>query len=299
MPIIEEIKGKKRLIEAKEINIENFINKKEMEILKLLLKKNLSAKDICKSLSLHEQTVYYYLKKLERKGLIEVKEKIYERGFEKRIYQISSKAFYFILKQEFEKKEYIDDQSIINFLYPFIENGRFNSLVIIGSPEPHGIERARSKDAYYAFDIAFVLGSFLYNFEKNVVKLDTEIKEKDLDNNLIIVGGPIVNNLCYKINQRMPVVFLSKEKCFFSKKTNKKYYDDEIGVIIKTKNPFSKNKYILVIEGKRYIGTKACVIAFTTYLNELAKKINEKSYTIVKGYDLDSDGIVDDIEFIE
>ncbi|MEM4647848.1 MAG: hypothetical protein QXO12_00855, partial [Candidatus Pacearchaeota archaeon] len=168
-----------------------------------------------------------------------------------------------------------------------------------GSPEPHGIERARSKDAYYAFDIALVLGSFLYNIEKNVVKLDTEIKEKDLDNNLIIIGGPIVNTLCYKINQKMPIVFLLKEKAFLSKKTNKKYYDDEIGVIIKTKNPFSKDKQILLVEGKRYIGTKACVIAFTKYLHDLAKKINENSYTIVRGYDIDSDGIIDDIEFIE
>lgn len=300
MFIVENKKGRRKLIRAREINISNFLKNKEKEILELISKKPSSAKEISKLLKINEQTVYYYLNKLKEKNLIKVKEKNYERGFEEKIYEITSNAFYFILKPKFEKEFEIKiDQEILNFLYPFIENGKFNSLVIIGSPEPHGIEKARSKDAYYAFNIAFVLGSFLYGIEKNVVKLDTEIKEKDLDNNLIIIGGPIVNTICYKINQKMPVVFLSKEKAFLSKKTNKKYYDDEIGIIIKTKNPFSKNKQILVIEGKRYIGTKACVIAFTKYLNELSKKINENSYTIIKGYDIDSDGIIDEIEFIE
>ena len=134
--------------------------------------------------------------------------------------------------------------------------------------------------------------------EKTSVKLDTEIRREDLNNNLIIIGGPIVNTVCFKINEKLPIKFLKKEKAFVTL-SGKKYYDDEIGIIIKTNNPFARDKKILVIEGKRYIGTKACVIAFMQNLEGLSRRINEKGYAIIKGYDVDSDGIIDTVDFIE
>lgn len=306
MFVVEEKKGKRIFVKAKSIAIENLkalSSNTARKIISLLAVSNLSAKEISKKLSVHEQNIYYHLENLEKAGIIEVKEIKKIRGFEEKIYGIKENGFYFILKKKKEKKEISkiieESQAISEFLFPFIEDGKLNCLIVIGSPEPHGIEKARSKDAYFAFDLAFLLGSFIDKIDRNIVRLDTEVKRSELENNLIIIGGPIVNSITYSINEKLPVAFLKKEKAFTSKNTGKKYYDDEIGVIIKVKNPFNRKKFILVIEGKRYIGTKACVIAFTKYLDKLSKRINEKSYSIVRGYDSDSDGIIDEIDFVE
>ena len=52
------------------------------------------------------------------------------------------------------------DEGIAKFLEPFVKDGKLNSTIIIGSPQSHGPERARSNDGYYAIDIALFLGSF-------------------------------------------------------------------------------------------------------------------------------------------
>jgi hypothetical protein len=71
---------------------------------------------------------------------------------------------------------------------------------------------------------------------------------------------------------------------------------------VKIKNPFNKKKSILVVAGKRYMGTRAVMIAFIKHFKDLIKgnKHNNKVHArVVEGVDLDSDGIVDDIEFLE
>jgi len=57
-----------------------------------------------------------------------------------------------------------------------------------------------------------------------------------------------------------------------------------------------------LIAGKRHSGTRAVMIAFIKYFNEIIKgnKFNNKvTAKIVEGIDLNSDGIVDDIEILE
>jgi hypothetical protein len=58
-------------------------------------------------------------------------------------------------------------------------------LSIVGSPDPHGPSKARSKDGYFGMDLALFLGTFLSNITGSKVKLDTEIQDKDLENNNI------------------------------------------------------------------------------------------------------------------
>ena len=71
---------------------------------------------------------------------------------------------------------------------------------------------------------------------------------------------------------------------------------------MKCDNPFANDKKILVVAGKRYSGTRAAIIAFLKNFKEVRagniykRKILAK---VVEGVDLDSDGIVDDIEFLE
>ena len=76
----------------------------------------------------------------------------------------------------------------------------------------------------------------------------------------------------------------------------------EIRVIGIDDSPFNKDKYILVVAGKRFSGTRAAIIAF---LKDFKKITNGNIHNqnikakVVEGIDLDSDGIIDDIEFRE
>ena len=68
------------------------------------------------------------------------------------------------------------------------------------------------------------------------------------------------------------------------------------------KNPMNKHKSILIIAGKRFSGTRAAIIAFLKHFKKITNgNIHDKSImaNVVEGVDLDSDGIVDDVEFRE
>ena len=84
--------------------------------------------------------------------------------------------------------------------------------------------------------------------------------------------------------------------------TNETYPQDECGIIIKTKNPLNREKSILVVAGKRFSGTRAAIIAFLKHFKKITHgNIHNNSIkaSVVEGVDLDSDGIVDDVEFRE
>ena len=68
------------------------------------------------------------------------------------------------------------------------------------------------------------------------------------------------------------------------------------------KNPFNKKKYILWIAGKRSTGTKSVIISFLKYFKDISNGnlINNKiDAKVIEGIDMNSDGIVDDIEILE
>ncbi len=149
-------------------------------------------------------------------------------------------------------------------------------------------------------DLALFLGTFLNYVPKFNVKLDTEVREDDLNNNLILIGGPLVNKIVEKANPKMPIRFENGN--IKSTISNETYPQDECGLIVKLKSPFSKDKYVLVVAGKRFSGTRAAIIAF---LKDFGKVTNGNVHNpsikanVVEGIDLDSDGIIDDIEFRE
>ena len=189
------------------------------------------------------------------------------------------------------------------FLEPFIENGQLNSLIIVGSPDPHGPEKARSRDGYYGIDLALFLGTFLNYIPSLNVRLDTEIREEDLKNNLILIGGPVVNTVTGKINSKLPIRFDKKNNwTIVSDLSGKTYHSDETGIIVKIKNPFNTKKYILLVAGKRYAGTRAVMMAFLKHFKKIfsGNTHNENVLAkVVEGVDLNSDGIVDDVEVME
>jgi hypothetical protein len=189
----------------------------------------------------------------------------------------------------------------IEFLKPFVEGGKLNTIIVVGSPDPHGRYGVQASDGYAAIDLALFLGSFLESVKPNY-KLDTQITNDDLKNNLILIGGPKANIWIDKINKKLPVYFDEKRDwAIISKFSGAIYLEDETGIVIKMKSPFKKNKEILILSGRRFKGTRAATLALIKYANKLAegKKFSEGVARIVKGIDRDSDCIIDDVEFLE
>ena len=104
------------------------------------------------------------------------------------------------------------------------------------------------------------------------VKLDTEVRAEDLEKNIIVIGGPVVNTITGKFNPKLPIRFEKQENwAVHSTISEKTYTSDEIGIIIKTKNPFNPRKSLLLVAGKRYSGTKAAIIAFVKGVNTILR----------------------------
>lgn len=277
-----------------------------MRIIKELSKQPLCAMDVARKLKEHEQKIYYHMRRLEKLGVIKL-DGVEERvGALAKIYSPTSPVISFKL---FEGETHHDIKSRtthIKFLKPFVENGKLNALVIVGSPDPHGKYRSPASDGYATINLGAFLGQYLKEIPLPFYKLDTQVTEKDLKNNLIILGGPKANMIMEKINKKLPIYFDYSEENLdwnivstLSKNTyREKYY----GMIVRTKNPFAEDKEILIFAGKGFTGSRTAILAFTQHLDEVIKGNQTNNHIIarvVKGIDMDSDGIVDEVEFVE
>ena len=307
MFVVKRTKTELASLPAKELEpsaAKALTSKLAQKILSLLAKKPSYAMDVAKSLKINEQKVYYHIRKLENAGIIEVIRTDTVQGAQANIYALKQPAFVVKFKDFKLAQKVMDlEEQPKKFLEPFIEEGSLNASIIVGSPDPHGPEKARSRDGYYGIDFALFLGTFLNFIPALNVKLDTETHDKDLQNNLILIGGPVVNTITEKINQKLPIRFDKKNNWnIMSTISGKTYHTDEMGIIVKAKNPFNPKKSILLIAGKRHAGTRAVMIAFLKNFKEIIKgnKLDAKiPAKVVEGIDLDSDGIVDDAEILE
>lgn len=260
--------------------------------------------DISKKLGIHEQKVYYYIRKFKNANLIEEVKKEQRHGILAKFYKINNYAFGITMDNVPKEHEIeIPFNPYAKLLEPFIVNGKINSKIIVGSPDPHGPYKARASDSCCAIDLALFLGSFTNGVESPNYKLDVEVREKDLKDNLILIGGPTVNMITRKINKKMPVFIDTKNDIsIVSTITGRKYFEEENGLIEISENPFSKKHKILVLAGKRFPGTRASVLAFITNIKEVFRGNKFKKNIIarvVKGYDVNGDGIIDTAEFVE
>ena len=303
MFIINKEKNEVYSLPAKEIKAEdaNAVSSElAQKILALLAKEAMYPIDIAKALKMHEQKIYYHIRNLEKAGIIKVVKKETKQGATANFYALTEPSFVIKFK-EFETTSKIGNiRNESEFLEPFIKDGKLDSLIIVGSPDPHGPDKARSRDGYYGMDLALFLGTFLNYVPKFNVKLDTEVREEDLNNNLILIGGPVVNKVTDKVNAKLPIKFENGN--IKSEISNETYPQDECGLIVKAKSPFSKDKHILVVAGKRFSGTRAAIIAFLKDFKKITQgNVHNTSIKakVVEGIDLDSDGIIDDIEFRE
>lgn len=279
------------------------------KILKVLAEKPSYPKEIGHKLKVNEQKIYYHIRNLEKVGLIEKLREERMQGATAKFYVLTDYAFTLLLKPlEESQKVFQLRKEHKNFLEPFISNGKLNALIIMGSPEPHGVAKARAKDGLFATDLGLFLGAFLNYTPEISTKLDTEVKDEDLKNNLILIGGPGVNFVTAKVNSKLPIMFERIKdqgnfySSFHSNVSGKNYSEEGYGIIVKTKNPFDKTKDILVIAGRRFYGTRAAILAFLQKFDEICKgnSYDSKVFArVVEGIDKNSDGVVDSVEFLE
>ena len=281
-------------------------NKLIQQILQELGKEPACAMDIARRLKQHEQKIYYHIRNLEKFGLIEL-ERLEERvGATAKIYSVVSPVIAYKL---FDDGSVIDKKTRaaeIKFLKPFVEDGKLNSVIVVGSPDPHGKYKSPASDGYCGINLAMFLGEYVKGTKIPFYKLDTQVTKDDMKNNMILIGGPKANIITEKINKQLPIYFDYSEEFrdwnIVSSLTKTVYRERFVGMITRVPNPFEDGKEILLLAGKGFTGSRAAVLGLTNYPKEILKGNSVDPSVIakvVRGIDVDSDGIVDDVEFCE
>lgn len=304
MHILKQEAGKTFVLPTVEVSLRKLGSVKgdiPQKIIKLLATSEMYPKEIAKKLAIHEQNIYYHIRKLEQAGIIAVSKRQNHHGTDAKYYSLTTDSFFVKFKDFKEGTSTVTQDS--EFLHPFIEQGACNSLIIVGSPDPHGPHKARARDGYFGMDLALFLGTFLNSHTVPKIKLDIDVSEDDLkENNLIVIGGPIVNNVAAKLGTRGHVHYDKDQKGYYASLTQKIYSDEDIGIIAKMRSPFNAKKRVLHVAGVRNIGTQSAILAFMQHFHEIEKgNVHDSDvlYKIVRGIDTNSDGVVDSVEFLE
>ncbi len=278
-------------------------SKLALKIVKSLAESPASAIDISRKLKIHEQKVYYHTRKLEKAGIIYTISQERRHGMIAKIYSVVSPV---IATKLYDKGVEVKENApshlsgeIDRFFTPFIEGGKLNAKIIVADPYSHGKYLEEGKESQHIIDLCIMFGNLLTTLEFPYYKLDTEVKEFDLKNNLILLGNAWTNTIIDKVNGNLPIFFDSEKRAIISKFTNKLYKDPNIGAIVKCDNPFEKNKKLLLITSIRTRGIEACNIALTQYLNNLVSKQTDTVVKIIEGFDKDGDKKIDFIRFLE
>jgi DNA-binding transcriptional ArsR family regulator len=264
------------------------------------------AKDLSKAFGTSEQVICYHLRELEKSGFITLEKTVKKRGAMAKYYKAEQKAIAVIPSNPVRGAQPSQQQlteSASKLLDPFISQGQLNGHIVLGSPDTHGIFRSRARCGDRATDLALFLGSLLPMTRESVVRLDTEVSQQELMRNLILVGGPRVNTVTLMVNEGLPVKYeLTGHNMMVSRISGKTYSGEDEGAIQMIVNPMNQDSRVLVIAGNSYMGTRAAVLAFIKNTDQIASgnSMNRNVVaSVVTGLDVNSDGLVDDVEFLE
>ena len=284
------------------------------KILSLLNKKAMFPLEISRTLKMHEQKIYYHIRKLEKSGAIAVERTEQRKGKMAKYYRAVSPAFGIEFPDGYKMMERPSllgtNQKIHDFFKEFVnEDGAFEGKIVVGSPTPHGPFKTSARDGHYAAHLTFFLGQFAKMPNEFAIKLDVDVKaEKEEKNNLILVGGPGTNLLAQELNDYLPIRFSMQSSTqgylfggLISQKTGLVYTSDVAGLVAKIPNPWDATKRIIVIAGNKAVGTKACVLALTDFWKKTLEGYHSGDVfaSVVQGFDLDGDGKVDSVEVSE
>ncbi len=284
------------------------------KILVMLSEKEMYPLELAKKLGVHEQKVYYHMRKLAKAGAIAVVREEEKKGAIAKYYKPVSSAYGVELPNEYKTITKLSllsmDKQIQEFFREFIrQDGTFEGKIVVGSPTPHGPFRTSARDGHYASYLTFFLGQFAKMPDEFAIKLDVDMKaEKEERNNLILVGGPGTNVLTQEVNENLPVRFNMQPSQegfllggLISGETSRAYTADTAGLVAKITNPWDSTKKVIVLAGNKAVGTKACVLALTNFWKKTLENYHAEDTfaTVIQGFDLDSDGKVDSIEILE
>jgi hypothetical protein len=283
------------------------------KILTLLSTKEMYPLEIAKQLGMHEQKIYYHIRKLAKTGAITVVREEKKKGPIAKYYKTSAPAFGIEFPSGYKPIQNLCvlnlDETLQRFFREFVLDSVLDGKIVVGSPQPHGPFKTSARDGHYAAHLALFLGQFAKMPTEFAIKLDVDVKaEKEEKNNLILVGGPGTNLLTQEVNDYLPIKFImqSTGQGFLlgglcSTKTKQVYTSDVSGVVAKIVNPWDKSKRIIVLAGNKAVGTKACVLAITNFWKKTLEKYKgEDTFAVaIHGFDLDGDGKVDSIEVNE
>jgi DNA-binding transcriptional ArsR family regulator len=290
------------------------LGKLSWKILTMLSEEEMYPLEIARQLGVHEQKVYYHIRKLAKAGAIKVEREEKKKGATAKYYKTVSPAFGIEFPKGYKTIQNISlqsmDEQIQRFFKEFVNGkGILEGKIVVGSPTPHGPFKTSARDGHYAAYLTLFLGQFAKMPADFAIKLDVDVKaEKEEKNHLILVGGPGTNLLTQEINDYLPVRFnmQSSDQGFLlgglsSEKTSRVYTADVVGLIAKIVNPWDTTKRIVVLAGNKAVGTKACVLALTNFWKKTLQEYRgEDTFaTVIQGFDLDGDGKVDSIEVME
>jgi DNA-binding PadR family transcriptional regulator len=290
------------------------LGKLSWKILVTLSEKEMYPLELAKKLGVHEQKVYYHMRKLAKAGAIAVVREEEKKGAIAKYYKPVSSAYGVELPNEYKTITKLSllsmDKQIQDFFNEFIrQDGTFEGKIVVGSPTPHGPFRTSARDGHYASYLTFFLGQFAKMPDEFAIKLDVDMKaEKEERNNLILVGGPGTNVLTQEVNENLPIRFNMQPSQdgfllggLISGETSRAYTADTAGLVAKITNPWDSTKKVIVLAGNKAVGTKACVLALTNFWKKTLENYHAEDTfaTVIQGFDLDSDGKVDSIEILE
>jgi S-layer like family, C-terminal region len=278
------------------------------KIVELLSKRPLYPSQIAKELKIYEQSAYYYIRKLLSIGAISHVQTSMVGGGTAKFYRTSCPAFGIEMEGgekriEGTTKKTKPDKGQL-FFDDFINDGWFNGIIVVGAPDPHGPYRSSSRDGHYAIHLAFLLGTYCGIPRNFPVKLDADAKAEKVTTieNIITIGGPGTNIITAEFNRYLPIHF--NQNNFWSGLVNpsgKNYNLDNHGLLAKIRNPFNNKISVVVLAGVRSVGTKSSIIALTNHADFILKnyKKDENWAMVVQGFDMDSDGKIDNVDIID
>jgi len=257
-------------------------------------------------LRVHEQKVYYHVRRLEAAGFLQVVREEPKRGASARILAPTAEAFAIVLKGRGSPvtSPMLPHAGVVaQFLEEFTRDGRFEGAIVVGSPYTHGPFNTTARDSPYAVELGFFLGRLFAPPKGVMVRLDTEVKASGAGKeDMILVGGPVANIITMDLNPSLAVNFDWKQVWRMeSGRTHRPYADEQVGLIAKVQNPWNPSKVVVLLSGLHAVGTMAAILGLTRFADDVLEGFTpgEDFYRVVAGQDQDGDGRLDAVSVLE
>lgn len=152
--------------------------------------------------------------------------------------------------------------------------------------------RTGHSDLLAAARAASLLSSF-HNRREEIKILEGKYAAQDrLEENVILIGGPVTNEITRRIMQEFEMPFSFADHILLDNRHNKKYEAkadenecilEDYGFVLKTKNPYNDQKSLVIIAGCYGYGTYSGAVAITDYgiLRDIIRQAKAESIGLI------------------